>query len=160
MDDPKFVFEGFLPRRAAKRRRRLQELASDTRPLVLFESPHRLLDCLTDMIAALGDRRCVVAREITKLHEDIVKGRLSAVIDRFTASQPRGEFVIVCEGATVRPVGGITAKALEEAESLVKGGMKKHKAARTVAKRYGVKASDLYDRMKAERRDSGKGSTT
>ena len=157
MDDPRFVFEGFLPRRAARRRKRLQELVPDTRSLVLFEAPHRLLDCLKDMMAVLGDRRCLVAREITKIHEDIVKARLSNFIDRFTKSQPRGEFVIVCEGSTAVPVAGVTDRALEEAKALVRGGMKKHKAARTIAKRYGFKGSDLYEMMMAEARDSRKG---
>jgi len=157
MDDPRFVFEGFLPRRSARRRKRLQELVLDTRSLVLFEAPHRLLDCLRDMMTVLGDRRCLVAREITKLHEDIVKARLSTLIDRYTSSQPRGEFVIVCEGSTAVPVAEVTDRALEEAKALVRSGMKKHKAARTVAKQYGFKGSDLYEMMMAEARDGRKG---
>jgi 16S rRNA (cytidine1402-2'-O)-methyltransferase len=157
MDDPRFAFEGFLPRRSARRRKRLQELVSDTRSLVMFEAPHRLLDCLRDMMTVLGDRRCLVAREITKLHEDIVKARLSTFIERFTESQPRGEFVIVCEGSTAVQVAGVTDSAVEEAKALVRSGMKKHKAARTVARRHGFKASDLYETMMAEARDSRKG---
>ncbi len=157
MDDPRFVFEGFLPRRPARRRKRLQELASDMRPLVFFEAPHRVLECLKDMLAVLGDRKCLVAREVTKLHEDIVKGKISAFIDRFTKSQPRGEFVMVCEGSTVVTIAGVTDGALEEAKALVRSGMKRHKAARTIAKLYGLKGSDLYEMMMAEAGDSRKG---
>ena len=157
MDDPRFVFEGFLPRRSAKRRKRLQEIASDARSIVLFEAPHRLLGCLKDMMAVLGDRRCLVAREITKLHEDIMKARLSTFVDRFSESQPRGEFVIVCEGSTVVPLAVVTDRALEEAKALVRSGMKKHKAARTIAKRYGLKGSDVYEMMMTETRGSRKG---
>jgi 16S rRNA (cytidine1402-2'-O)-methyltransferase len=150
MDEARYVFEGFLPRRPGKRRKRLQELARDTRSLVVFEAPHRLLDCLQDMIAVLGDRKCLVAREITKLHEDISKRRLSSFIDRYTGSQPRGEFVIVCEGSPAAQAAGLTEEALEEVRALVRGGMKKLKAARTVARRYGCKAGDLYERISAE----------
>ena len=160
MDDPRFVFEGFLPRRSAKRRKRLEELASDKRSLVLFEAPHRVLDCLRDMLAVLGDRRCLVAREMTKLHEDIVKDKVSTFIDRFSKSQPRGEFVIVCEGSAEEPVAAVTERAMEEVRALVSSGVKKHKAARTVARRYGFKGSDLYAMMMAETRDSRKGEDT
>jgi 16S rRNA (cytidine1402-2'-O)-methyltransferase len=159
MDDPRFVFEGFLPRRPAKRRKRLVELASERRALVLFESPHRLLDCLRDIAMVLGDRNCLVAREMTKLHEDIVKSRVSAFIEKFANSKPRGEFVIVCEGSKDEPPAVVTEGALREARALVKSGMKRHKAARTVARRYGFKGSDIY-RMLAEARDNRKGEDT
>jgi len=157
MDNPRFVFEGFLPRRPARRRKRLEELSSDTRSLVLFEAPHRLLDCLRDMVKVLGDRRCLVAREMTKLHEDIMKSRVSTFIDRFTESQPRGEFVIVCEGSEAPPEAAVSERALEEAKALVRSGAKKHRAARAVAKRYGLKGSDLYGMMMAEAEGSRKG---
>jgi 16S rRNA (cytidine1402-2'-O)-methyltransferase len=157
MDDPRFVFEGFLPRRPSKRRKRLEELVPEIRSLVFFEAPHRLLDCLKDMVAVLGDRRCLVAREITKLHEEITKERLSAFIDRFSSSQPKGEFVIVCEGSTAAPVAGIDDRALQEVKALVKEGIKKHKAARAVARRYGIKADDLYRLMMSDAQDSRKG---
>ena len=86
-----------------------------------------------------------------------MKGRISAFIDRFAESQPRGEFVIVCEGATAVPAAGMPEQALEEAKSLVRSGVKKHKAARIVAKRHGLKGRDLYDLMMADARDSRKG---
>jgi 16S rRNA (cytidine1402-2'-O)-methyltransferase len=157
MDDPKFVFEGFLPRRGARRRKRLEYLASDARPLVLFEAPHRLVECLRDMLAVLGDRGCLVAREITKVHEEIAKERLSTFVERFATSRPRGEFVIVCEGAPAAPVVGVTDRALEEAKALVESGVKRHKAARTAARRHGLKGTDLYDMMMAEAGEDRKG---
>jgi len=98
MDEPRYVFEGFLPRKNSKRRQRLRELADDVRQLVFFEAPHRLLKALGDMKDILGDRRCVVAREITKLHEDIEKASISSFIDKYTNRPPKGELVIVCEG--------------------------------------------------------------
>jgi 16S rRNA (cytidine1402-2'-O)-methyltransferase len=156
-EDPRFVFEGFLPRRSAKRRKRLEELASETRSLVLFESPHRLMRCLEDMLATLGDRTCLVAREITKLHEEIATGRLSQFIGRFKGSKPRGEFVIVCEGSSVGPVSGVTSQAVEEAKALIKHGVKKLKAARITARKYGLRGPDLYEIILAESKDNRKG---
>ena len=160
MAEPRFVFEGFLPRRAGRRKQRLNQLASDTRSLVLFEAPHRLIETLEDMLAALGDRKCIVAREITKMHEDIATGRISDFIGRFTASKPRGEFVIVCEGTTDVALPGVTERALAEAKALIEKGMTKPKAARMVARKYGLKGSDLYQLLVAEQKGNRKGDTT
>ncbi|MGD8628260.1 MAG: 16S rRNA (cytidine(1402)-2'-O)-methyltransferase, partial [bacterium] len=71
MEKAQFVFEGFLPRRASKRRKRLEELSRTGLQLVLFEAPHRLVESLKDMLAVLGDRDCLVARELTKMHEQL-----------------------------------------------------------------------------------------
>jgi 16S rRNA (cytidine1402-2'-O)-methyltransferase len=151
MDEPRFVFEGFLPRRGSKRRQRLGELAADSRPLVLFEAPHRLLECLEDIKEVLGDRRCVVAREITKIHEEVVRDRVSSFIARYTESRPIGEFVIVCEGSAGAGPGSGKADpgealraAVAEARELVAGGARAREAAKTVAKRRGLKARDIY----------------
>jgi 16S rRNA (cytidine1402-2'-O)-methyltransferase len=154
MDDPRFVFEGFLPRRSGKRMKRLMELASDSRSLVLFEAPHRLVDCLQDMLTALGDRSCLIAREMTKMQEEIVKGRISDFIVHFTASRPVGEFVIVCEGSTAVRSGQVTDRAREEAEALIESGVKKAKAARTIARKHGCKAGELYKMLTAEQKDN------
>ena len=105
MDEAAYVFEGFLPRKNSKRRRRLRDLAGERRQLVFFEAPHRLLKSLGDMKDILGDRRCVIAREITKLHEDIARANISSFIDRYTRVTPKGELVIVCEGAGHRQRG-------------------------------------------------------
>jgi 16S rRNA (cytidine1402-2'-O)-methyltransferase len=148
MEEPRFVFEGFLPRRGSKRRQRLRELARDPRPIVLFEAPHRVLECLEDIRAVLGERTCVVARELTKVHEEVAKASVSAVIARFTAARPLGEFVIVCEGSGA-PGGegegaGLEA-AVAEAMDLVRSGLKARAAAKVIAKRHGLKTSAIYD---------------
>lgn len=143
-DDARFAFEGFLPRRAARRRQRLEELAADERQLVFFEAPHRLVKCLADMKNVLGDRTCLVGREMTKIHEDIQTGRLSDFIDMYGAEAARGEFVIVCEGA--RRVGPepLTEVILAEARPLLERGMKKKEVAKTIAAKHRIKASDVY----------------
>jgi 16S rRNA (cytidine1402-2'-O)-methyltransferase len=144
-DQPRYAFEGFLPRRASKRRHRLGELVGDERQLVFYEAPHRLLQCLTDMRDILGDRRCLIGRELTKLHEDIRSGLISELIDLYTRTSPRGEFVIVCEGAKEGGAKSFSGSMYREALSLVKKGMRKKDAAKTVAARYGLRAKELYE---------------
>ncbi len=96
----RFVFEGFLPRKGADRRNRLTALAGETRAVVLYEAPHRLLRTLLDLAGACGpDRRVSVARELTKLHEEVDRTTLAAAARRFDTETPRGEFVLVVEGA-------------------------------------------------------------
>jgi 16S rRNA (cytidine1402-2'-O)-methyltransferase len=151
MDDPRFVFEGFLPRRSGKRRKRLMELAPDSRALVLFEAPHRLVECLNDMLATLGDRFCLIAREMTKMHEEIATGRISDFVAQFTESRPLGEFVIVCAGSSAVGPPRVTDRARSDAEALVAKGVKKAKAARMVAKKYGCKAGELYRMLRGEK---------
>jgi 16S rRNA (cytidine1402-2'-O)-methyltransferase len=143
MEDARFVFEGFLPRRAAKRRRRLAEIALDPRPLVLYESPHRLVACLEDVVAVLGDRRCLIAREMTKIHEEIIAGRVSELLARFRTEKPRGEFVVVCQGRSGDEPAEVMDRLREETKALIEEGMKKTKALRIVARKYGLKADDV-----------------
>jgi 16S rRNA (cytidine1402-2'-O)-methyltransferase len=93
-----FLYLGYLPRKATERRKRLTEVASLTYTLIFLETPHRLLPALADLQARLGDRKVAVARELTKLYEEIFRGQLSAASTYFTANPPRGEFVLVVEG--------------------------------------------------------------
>ncbi len=97
----RFVFEGFLPVKKG-RRTRLESLASESRTLIFYESPHRLLRTLTDLRTHLGDRRVSVARELTKKFEEVVRGTLSEVHDRFASRSIKGEFVLVVAGADDR----------------------------------------------------------
>ena len=97
----RFAFEGFLPSRAAARRERLRALAGDTRAMVFLEAPTRLAACLADLEAALGDREAVLGRELTKLHEECVRGSLSELRRHVAAMDPvRGECVLLVTGAT------------------------------------------------------------
>lgn len=93
----RFLFAGFAPRKRGARRALLESLEAERRPLVMFEAPHRLLDTLTDINEIFGDRRIVVCRELTKLHEEVFRGTASEAIDHFR--EPRGEFTLVIEGA-------------------------------------------------------------
>ena len=94
-----FLFLGFLPRRRKERRERLRAVALLNFTLVLFEAPHRVQATLRDLLEELGDRKISVCRELTKLHEEVFRGRVSQAVERIQA--PRGEFVLVIEGSQV-----------------------------------------------------------
>jgi 16S rRNA (cytidine1402-2'-O)-methyltransferase len=104
-----FVYLGFLPRGKAERRRVLAGRADEPLALVVLETPHRLRAALTDMLSALGDRNISVCRELTKLHEEVFRGLISAAIEHFTG--PRGEFTLVVEGAPERVADPATLEA-------------------------------------------------
>jgi 16S rRNA (cytidine1402-2'-O)-methyltransferase len=100
----RFVFEGFLPRKGAARAERLRDLVGERRTIVLYEAPHRVARTLADLVGALGPaRQVVLARELTKLHEETWRGSLAQAVDRVTEVEPRGEFVLVVDGARPPP---------------------------------------------------------
>lgn len=94
----RFVFEGFLPRKTRERRERLAEMAAESRTMVVYEAPHRLLKTLEDLRQTLGDRSIAVAREMTKVHEEFFRGTVKQALEQFTQFPPRGELVLVVEG--------------------------------------------------------------
>lgn len=94
-----FTYLGFLPRQKSARRKFLQSLAREPRTLVAFEAPHRLVDCLDDLAATLGNRKICVAREITKLYEEFFRGTVNTAREHFATHPPRGEFTLVIAGA-------------------------------------------------------------
>ena len=98
----RFLFEGFLPRKPGKRRKVLESLAREPRTLVFYESPHRVADTLEAMREALGDRRITIARELTKIYEEIRPTTLSEAVAALAKRPPRGEYVLVVAGAPKR----------------------------------------------------------
>ncbi len=146
----RFVFEGFAPRRDGERRRWLGELAAERRTVVCFESPNRLASLLATMAEVLGpDRRAVVARELTKLHEEVVRGGL-AELAAWAADGVRGEIVLVLAGAV--PVAVSEDDAVAEVAALVAAGTRLKDAATEVAERTGLAKRLLYDAALAARK--------
>ncbi len=142
----RFVFEGFLPRKAGDRRERLRSLADEQRTIVVFESPVRLETLLRDVLEEVGDRRVAVARELTKLHEEVVRGRASEVLARIAGAEPKGEVVVVIEGRA-RGDDVALAELVVEARRLVDDGMRKREAASSVAKRHDASANAIYEAL-------------
>ena len=115
----RFAFEGFLPPRQGKRRARLAELVTEGRVMLFYEAPHRLAATLADMLTVLGNRQAVVARELTKIHEEFRHGSVSELIERCAAEETRGEVVILLapaeEGeAPVQELEAILAQCLAD----------------------------------------------
>lgn len=141
-----FTVAGFPPSRAEARRRWLQALAGEPRPVVLFEAPHRILATLADIAALLGDRRVAVGRELTKVHEEVLRGRASEVAARL--GEPRGEFTLVMAPDDSADIDDVPALAPEgawrEFEALTAAGAGRREAVATLARRYGRAARDMY----------------
>jgi 16S rRNA (cytidine1402-2'-O)-methyltransferase len=142
-----WTFEGFLPRRGAERKARLQRICADERTTILFEAPRRAAATLADLAAACGaDRRAALCRELTKLHEDVWRDRLGALAERAAGEQPRGEVTIVVSGNDAgdgAPTMSLAA-ARGEVDRLVGEGMSRSSAAREVAQRTGQPRRDLF----------------
>ena len=141
----RFTFFGFLPRKGGARRDAMAELLSAPGTLLLFESPRRLHETLLDLREALGDRRACVARELTKLHEELARGRLSELAERFSG-EVLGEITIVVEGRT----GPAPQEEAGDPDELLKArlaaGVSVRDAAREVAEALGLPRKQLYQR--------------
>ena len=138
----RYVFEGFLPRKGRLRQTRIDELSTERRIVILYEAPHRIERTLADLADALDDtRRCVVARELTKMHEEVWRGLLS---DAAAAhSTPRGEYVIVIDQAA--PAAEATdAQLIMAIQQVLDGGATTKDAASEVARRHGVGRNRVY----------------
>ena len=142
----RFVFEGFLPRKAGERRARLEALATDTRTVVLFESPKRVRATVVEALEVLGDRPAAVARELTKLHEEVLRGTLSQLPAALDAATLKGEVVVVI-GGSEPPTTADPEELVVQARELVAEGARARDAARAVAKRHGTSANELYARL-------------
>ncbi|MDQ3767143.1 MAG: 16S rRNA (cytidine(1402)-2'-O)-methyltransferase, partial [Actinomycetota bacterium] len=143
----RFVFEGFLPRAAGPRRRRIAALADESRTLVIYESPHRLESTLNDLVEIWGDRAAALVRELTKLHEEVLRASLSSLLDEVSARPTRGELVLVIAGAA-RPPREVSATELaERATELMEAGVARGEALRQVAKEAGVARREVFDAL-------------
>ncbi len=138
-----FVYLGFLPRRAAARRRLLAEVRDETRTLVAFEAPHRLIDTLKDIQRTLGERTLAVARELTKLHEEVRRGKPAELLAHFAENPPRGEITLVIGGQTDDEPWDDARVAAAVAERLAAGDSPAA-AARTIARLSGRSRRELY----------------
>jgi len=145
-----FFFAGFLPSRAAARRRRLEELAGIPATLIFFEAPHRLVKSLKDMSLVLGSRRAALAREITKIHEEFLYGTLDDIIDTLTArTEIRGEITLIIESAQDSGKGmdaPVFPGSIHEhlAEEMKKSGLPRNEALKSVARARGISRRNAY----------------
>jgi 16S rRNA (cytidine1402-2'-O)-methyltransferase len=138
------VFEGFLPSKRTTRRKRLEELRSEKRTLVFYEAPHRIVDAVEDMAGIFGDRRAVITRELTKVHEEIVRGGLVEILAHLNKGPSKGEFTIIIHG----DVGAETTSSINPAEYLknlmLHRGLSRKEAVAVAAADLGLPKKEVY----------------
>ena len=138
-------FGGFLPSKSGERRRRLEQVRSIPATLVFYEAPHRLINSLGDCLETLGDRSASVARELTKLHEEIVTGKFSELITHFESEEPRGEIVLSIERESDSfsvnvPESSVSARY----EELISSGVDRKAAIKKISKESGLPRDSVY----------------
>src|ERR1043166_4928594 len=139
----RFLFEGFLPAKAGERRDRLQMLSNETGTLIFYEAPHRLKQTLDDIHAIFGDREMLLAREVTKLHEEFLRGSVSELIQQIDDREIRGEVTLVISGA--RGENQVSVDQLKsEIEELRSKGMRVKEIAEVLGERYSLAKRELY----------------
>jgi len=138
----RFLYLGFLPRRASARKQALKSVAQETGTMVILEAPHRLQQALSDLRLVLGDRRLAVCRELTKLHEEVFRGTISQAIDRFI--EPRGEFTLVIEGKREEKPQKSNKIIEKRLRDMYQNGVKAKEAIASVAGETGLSRRELY----------------
>jgi 16S rRNA (cytidine1402-2'-O)-methyltransferase len=139
-----FVFEGFLPSRHAARLKRLEQLKQEKRTLVLYEAPHRIRQTIDDMFTVLGDRKAVATRELTKIHEEAIRGALSDIRDHLAKGTTKGEFTIIIHGAEEHPAQANIDPAEYLRNLILHQGLSKKDAVAVAAKDLGLPKKDVY----------------
>lgn len=145
----RFSFEGFLSVTKKQRYAHLEEAAKDTHTLIFYEAPHKLTATLSDMLEYFGDRKISICRELTKIHEEVIRTTISKAIEYYSDKNPKGEFVLVVEGASQEKINNdITIDdAVIRAQKLISNGMKPSDACKEAARMTGFKKSDIYSRI-------------
>lgn len=152
-----FFFGGFLAARSQARRARLEELGSVRATLVFYEAPHRIVAALKDAAEVLGNRRAVVARELTKLHEEFVRGALNELVEQFSkVGTARGEMVLLISGEAVEISPGTseqttTERLVERVNELEREGLNSKDALKSAARELGIKRAEAYRTIMARK---------
>ena len=149
LDTSKFVFEGFLSTSPSSRKDALEAVRNEERTLIFYEAPHKLEQTLSDLLKYLGDRKISICRELTKIHEEIIRTTLSEAVGIYgDENKPRGEYVLIVEGRKgERPAAEDIGEALEKVEALISKGMRGADACREIAKLSGFTKSELYSAL-------------
>jgi 16S rRNA (cytidine1402-2'-O)-methyltransferase len=139
----RFVFLGFLPAKSAARQKELSAYKTYKETLILYEAPHRITALLEDLLSTLGDRYIVLCRELTKRFEEIHRGLISNLLNTFSDTDPKGEFVVLIEAATATTLNEITDKEILD----LINHLSSKDAAEYLSKIHGVSKKDLYQRI-------------
>lgn len=144
MDSRRFLFEGFLEVDKKTRREQLEALKGQTCTLILYEAPHKLSRTLKDLLETLGDRRLCICRELTKVHEEVLRTTLAEAVEAYPSNDLKGELVLILEGASKEARVFTLEEAVAMAKELLGAGVSKNDAAKEAAKTTGLKKGDIY----------------
>ncbi len=145
MPSGRFCFEGFLSVNKISRKEHLESLINEKRTMIFYEAPHKLKNTICDMFEIFGDREVAVIKELTKIHETVLKTTLSAALSHFEDNPPKGEYVLIISGKKEDEKTEFTLAAAEKiARDLIKNGQSTSDAAKQAAKLTGIKKSDIY----------------
>lgn len=144
MPSGRFCFEGFLSVNKPSRRQHLDEVKNEHRTMIFYEAPHKLIKTLADMYATFGERNIAIIREITKIHETVMRTTFSEAVAYYTEHEPRGEYVLIIEGAKEETQTYTLEDAVALAQKFVQDGQSTSFAAKESAKITGIKKSDIY----------------
>jgi len=141
----RFCFEGFLPSKRNERLKKLKQLALEERTLVFYEAPHRVVEALEDIGRVFGERNVVLARELTKKFEEVIRGKASNVVDHFKGQKPKGEFVVVVEGVHGKKVKASDSALFEMISDLKKLKISKKDIVKFLSKHSDLPKNQIYD---------------
>lgn len=145
MPSERFCFEGFLPAAKTERRERLLSLSGETRTMIFYEAPHRLASTLEAMAEVFGDRETALVKELTKIHETVERTTICAAAEKYRATPPKGEFVVIVGGAPEQPSVEFTfEEACDMAKRLLSGGASMTAAAKQAACETGFRKNEIY----------------
>jgi len=140
-----FTFIGFLTSKKIRRQKVLKNLSLEPRTLIFYEAPHRVLETLEDMEKIFAERKAALAKEITKIHEAVLRGSISEILGKLEKTTIAGEYIIVLEGKTAENKL-ITGDILLEISSIMKKGFSRKEAVKKIAEAYGLSKKELYDK--------------
>jgi len=138
-----FTFMGFLPSRTSQRQKFLREVYLEQRTLIFYEAPHRIVDTLLDVSRIFGERKAALIKEITKFHEDVVRGSITEIIEEVQKTTIAGEYVIIVEGWSGMN-RSITEDVLSELHACMRKGLGRKEAVKRIAETYGFSKKELY----------------
>jgi len=147
MPSGRFTFEGFLSMNKNSRKEHLLSLRDEIRTMIFYEAPHKLPSTLNDMLEAFGDREIAIVRELTKIHEEVIKTTLSEAAKRYSEENIKGELVVIIKGAEVRKEEYTIDEALEIAREQIEKGLSLNESAKNAAKVTGIKKNIIYKEL-------------
>ena len=148
LDTKEFSFYAFLSLNKKLRKTKFEEIKKDGKTAIIYEAPHKLINTLEDILSNLGDRNIVLARELTKIHEEFIRGKVSDIINKYKEIDPKGEFIILIEGIKIKEENNLNKLSLEEHYKYYEEqGLEKKEIIKKIAKDRNVNKNEIYQKF-------------